>query len=259
MLGKLLKYELKATARIFIPIYIVLLSFSLINRLISSLSVSGPQTPQIISMFLYGSIMVAMFVITFIMMLQRFYRNLLSDEGYLMFTLPAQTWKHIISKLLVAMLWIIGSGIAAFISIIIISVDRQVLIEVSLLFSNIAAYVNAATILLTVELLLLGLIVLASGVLIIYASISLGHLFNQNRIIASIGAFLVLSTITQIIYAVITVIFSNISFDVNINSIEDIVPIIHVAIWLIFLFYGVLSTGYFLISNYILSKRLNLE
>ena len=260
MLKKLLKYELKATARIFLPLYVVLLSFSLINRFITSLSSVEGQPPQVISMIIYISILVAMSVITFIMVIQRFYKNLLSEEGYLMFTLPTEAWKHIVSKLMVAILWVLTSGLAALLSIFIISANestlREFMIAITLFTDNLSIYLNASTAIFALELLLIGLISLISGVLIIYASIAIGHLFNQHRIIASIGAFVVLSNISQILFVVLG---SVLSFNINLNSIETIGPFVHLAMLLVILFYGLFGAGYFIITNYILSKRLNLE
>ena len=90
MLSKLLKYELKATGRIFLPLFLALLLFAGINRF--TLSPDEFDAPAMISMIMYIIIMVGMFVMTFIMMIQRFYKNLLSDEGYLMLTLPVKPW-----------------------------------------------------------------------------------------------------------------------------------------------------------------------
>ncbi|MCW3490687.1 hypothetical protein [Dethiobacter alkaliphilus] len=261
MLSKLLKYELKATARIFLPLYLVLFSFAFINRIITSFSPQQPQTPQVISMIIYVSILVGMFVVTFVMMLQRFYKNLLSEEGYLMFTLPTKTWNHIISKLLVAMMWIIASGIAAMISILIISATRPAITEFLRVISEIPAEVfTASSVLFMFEMMLIGLASLASGVLIIYASIAIGHLFNQHRIIASVGAFIALSTITQILVALLAVVFR---FSININNsfetFQAVEPMIHIVMWVIILTTALPALGYFLITNYILSNRLNLE
>ena len=41
--------------------------------------------------------------------LQRFYKNLLSGEGYLMHTLPVRPWQHIASKLIAAVVWTVLS------------------------------------------------------------------------------------------------------------------------------------------------------
>src|SRR5680860_1037839 len=98
MLSKLLKYEIKATGRIFLPLFLALLIFAGITRFISAVGPEKWATPAILSMIIYIIIMVGMFVMTFLMMIQRFYKNLLSDEGYLMLTLPTKPWKHITSN-----------------------------------------------------------------------------------------------------------------------------------------------------------------
>ncbi len=64
---------------------------------------------------------------TLTMMIQRFNKNLLSDEGYLMHTLPVKPWKHIASKLLASMLWMIGSVVVALISILVITYEKECL------------------------------------------------------------------------------------------------------------------------------------
>ena len=103
MLGKLLKYEIKATARWFLPIYIIIFLFAFINRLINPFQkVGDTYTATVeglnflnfmrgISIFVYFALIVAVIAMTFIIIIQRFYKNLLGDEGYIMFTLPVKT------------------------------------------------------------------------------------------------------------------------------------------------------------------------
>ena len=85
MLGKLLKYEFRATGRLFLPLYGALVIFALINALLLSFR-EIPQLPAVLAMLVNILLAIAVFVVTFIVMIQRFYKNLLSDEGYLMFT-----------------------------------------------------------------------------------------------------------------------------------------------------------------------------
>ena len=97
---KLLKYEWKACARICLPLYAVELLVAFINRLlysdIGSKLLYG--IPSIVMTMLYAAIMVALFVVTAVVLVQRFYKNLLGSEGYLMFTLPVSVSQHILSK-----------------------------------------------------------------------------------------------------------------------------------------------------------------
>ena len=199
MLSKLLKYEIKATARIFLPLYVVLLAYAVIHKVISLISPPRMQAPQAISMFIYIMLLVAIFVVTFVVMIQRFYKNLLSDEGYLMFTLPTKPWKHIVSKLLISMMWTAVSVIAAIMSVCIVASDKiftteswQILNKAILDFYN---YFGLSAPLMILEILLGGIVSLVSSVLIIYASIALGQLFNRHKILASLSAFIVLNTV----------------------------------------------------------------
>lgn len=116
MLRKLLKHEFRATGRIMLPLYLVLL----VTALGSNLASRGmfDNLPGILRI-LQGLIIVAfacaiggVLVMSFVLMIQRFYKNLLQDEGYLMFTLPVSVHQHIWSKLIVSVVWFIATVLA---------------------------------------------------------------------------------------------------------------------------------------------------
>ncbi len=266
MLSKLLKYEIKATARIFLPLFAVLLIFAGVNKSISSLSQNKWQAPEVISFILYITVLVGILVMTLIVMIQRFYKNLLTDEGYLMFTLPAKAWQHITSKLIVAMMWTVVSSIVAIISILIITFDvfftsenmQAILNSINEVFKEF----GASAFLVMLEILLVIIVSMAACILMIYASIALGQLFNRHRILASLGAFIVLNTVSQILFMVAASIPGGMNLEKRISSMNEffsILPVFHSVMWYCILFFGVLSVGYFALSNYILKKRLNLE
>ena len=262
MLGKLLKYEIKATARVFLPIYLVLIVFGIINRFMSFNSDSF-SLPQGISLTLYIIILVGMFVASFIVMIQRFYKNLLSEEGYLMFTLPVKPWKHIISKLLVSAMWIVLSSVIAFVSIVIIALQEVTLTEVftalGMLWNTVHSALGASFYHFIAQMVVGFIVCLASGVLIIYASIALGHLSNNHKTMASIGSFLAIYTAGQIVASLVffkPLISYNGPFSSYSYQLEEI-P--HNLIWGAIALSAVFATIYFIITNIILSKRLNLE
>lgn len=266
MLSKLFKYEIKATGRIFLPLFLALLMFAGITRVISAIGPEKWATPAVISMAVYLIIMVGIFVMTFLMMIQRFYKNLLSEEGYLMLTLPVKPWKHIVSKLLVSMLWMVASGITALISILIIALKQGDITEIARQFSafyqQVFAQLGSSVYLLSFEIIIGILISLASGILIIYAAIAIGHLFSRHKILASFGAFIVLNTLSQILFTLISLTpgmdyFSNIQ--VSSNDIVGMQHVIQLALAYGIGFTGLLSAAYFSATNFILSKRLNLE
>ena len=103
MLGKLMKYEFKATSRMLLPINGAMLLFALINRLFMELNFFQTGNMAISALatvmaVMYVMVIIAAFVITLIVIIQRFYKNLLTDEGYLMFKLPVKAHSQITSN-----------------------------------------------------------------------------------------------------------------------------------------------------------------
>lgn len=265
MLSKLLKYEIKATGRIFLPLFLSLLVFSVINKIISAFDPLKFNTPAKISMAIYIIIMAGMFVMTLTMMIQRFYKNLLSDEGYLMYTLPVKPWMQIVSKLLVSMLWVIASVIVAMISILIVAYKKGVIAqffnELADLHNRIIEQLGALAYLFTLETVLLILLSLASGILLVYASIAIGHLFNRHKMLASFGAFIGLNTLAQIYFMLagyIIKIAHFYHFSLYSISSNELVQF-QLMLFIGFIFIGLQWAAYFAATNFILSKRLNLE
>jgi hypothetical protein len=266
MLGKLFKYEIKSTARQFLSIFTSLIGLALILKLFNILSTKLDimLVPNALFMFLYVVTIIGMFIATVIIAIQRFYKNLLTDEGYLMFTLPTKTWKHIVSKLIVSMMWTAISGIVTVTSILIVAYTRFFVDELPRFFESISKFFEsfgASSVLFTVEFLLGAIISLASTVLIIYASIAVGHLFSRHRILASLGAFIVINTVTQTIFTIAGIIGGSIPIFRQIGKQDNFAmdPLFHVVIWLVIIFTGLISAGYFILTNYILSRHLNLE
>lgn len=257
MLGKLIKYEFKATARTLIPLYIALLSFALINKLFMGSSnnldsdVFG-SIPFIISIFAYGCTMAAVFIITFFVIVQRFYKNLLGDEGYLMNTLPVPTWKNIVSKLIVSIIWSTVSGIIAILSIFIMAFSPELLSDLSYEFNSAIGYLPKEYYGYAIEFIVYGVVSTIASTLTLYLSISIGHLFNKRRILLSFGAFIIINMIIGAIQGFIQGVTQG---RVDMVNEFNIMPTIHGL-----LFSEVLSViVFFMACNYIIKNKLNLE
>ena len=105
MLKQLLKYEFKATKRLYFGLYLALALLSVVlgvtfrqeHALAHSTSF---QNLEVILMIVYVSVILAIAVLCFVSTVQRFYKNLLGREGYLMHTLPVTETQLILSKLL---------------------------------------------------------------------------------------------------------------------------------------------------------------
>ena len=202
MLSKLLKYELKATARTFLPLFGALLGLACINKLLGLPLPSQWSAPKAITLTLYGCMIAAVFVMTFVVTIQRFYKSLLSEEGYLMFTLPVKPWMHIVTKLLISALWIVTSMVTVMFSIAILAFEKLSDPENWRKLGELAAsfYAHEGAWALTIEFVLLFVISLFANNLMVYASIAVGHLVNDHKLLASIGAYFGLSTVSQILF-----------------------------------------------------------
>jgi hypothetical protein len=279
MLGKLLKYEIKATGRTLVLLYVALLILSVINKIFIGGEFSSQSSdflygiPKMVTMVIYVCIMIAIFVVTFFVIIQRFYKNILGDEGYLMNTLPVSAWQNIVSKLLIGMLWSIVSFIIAVISIFIMGFtldDISKGIELIKEGYTIAApYCNGKLHLLIVEFIIICFIQLAANTLKIYASISIGHLFNQRRILSSFAAFLIITVMENMLSTIIMIPFmpkverigqviENSIGNISVFT-QNVVPMIHGLFIFSIILDIVLFIIFFVITNYILNKKLNLE
>ncbi len=269
MLGKLFKYEIKATARLFLPLYLTILVFAGINRLFIAMpnlgnkSLSFSNFAMGISMVVYVTLIIGMVLMTLIVLIQRFYKNLLGDEGYLMFTLPVQPWKHILSKLTVSMLWTFVSGGVALCSILFISSKNfstpDLYNQLSSAFNLFKQYFGASAYLVSFEAVVFGLLAIAATIVTIYAAIALGHLFSRYKLLASFGMYIVLKTISQMLMTLLTFVFLNqANFGAEIHSMPSVSQINTFLLLSIF-YSAAVTAGYFLLTNYILKRKLNLE
>lgn len=266
MLKKLMKYEVKATGRILLPLYGALIAFAILNKIFFFGNVPLDKVnfefldgiPAAISIFAYGCIMAAVFIVTFFIIIQRFYKNLLGDEGYLMNTLPVATWKNISSKLIVAMLWTIVSGFIAVFSIFIMVFNTEAFSrffpELFELLSHAYSQFGLNPYILGIEIIICGLLQLSMNILMIYSSISLGHLFSKSKILCSFGAFIILNLIMNSLTSII-----GLTYTKTFSDLSEPFVMIHgvilrgIAINLIFF------VVYFIITNSIIKNKLNLE
>lgn len=263
MLGKLLKNEIKATARLFLPIYLAVLLFGFINRFINPFDVANASNSftlqtvlRTFSMLLYIGLIIGVLVMTFVIMIQRFYKNLLGDEGYLMFTLPVKTWQHIVSKLLVSMLWFTLSFLIVMSSVLIIANVPNLFGEVAKIIDSIRSYLGVGGLAL---IPLYPIVAMFYAIVTIYDSMAIGHLFSKHRVLASFGAYIGLYIISQIASSVLMLVFASSNMSV---FTENTVPSpAHITVFIISILglFAVLGAGNFIAANTILKKKLNLE
>lgn len=269
MLGKLMKYEFKATSRMLLPINGAMLLFALINRLFMELNFFQTGNMAISALatvmaVMYVMVIIAAFVITLIVIIQRFYKNLLTDEGYLMFTLPVKAHSHITSKGIVAFVWYLASFVVCALSIFILVVDQNVIDGLSQFFTvELPRYFQLAGgdgIAILFEVLALFLLSFVSGILMSYCSIALGSLFHNHKILGAFGMYLAINFVMQIIGTVGILVGFASSNDAALWSTMDSIRLVStVVLPLCIAYYAVFSVVFYWVTNFIFQKKLNLE
>lgn len=267
MLGKLLKYELKATSRVFIPLYIAILVVSIVNGLslnLEILNIQGLATIVLMCLF------ISLFVITIVVTIQRFNKNLLKDEGYLMFTLPVSSKHLVLSKYLTSLIWTFLSFVVAFLSFTIIFMiptykyfDFSYFInEFNLLFSNISNILGTTILSEFFKIVLLIIISYTIFIFNVYLSLSIGQLpiFNRFRNISSFIGFLVINLLISYVQNIVDNAFVNIEAIDNVNySIDSISSIVSKGLNVAIIINIIIILVLFFATSYILNKKLNLE
>ena len=116
MLRKLMKHEFRATGRILLPLFGILLLTALAARFsVGFLLETDSWFLNLVGGLLttaFGLAIFAVCLMALITMVNRFRTNLLGDEGYIMFTLPASVHQQIWSKLIVSAVWFLATGLA---------------------------------------------------------------------------------------------------------------------------------------------------
>lgn len=266
MLGKLIKYEFKATGRTFLPLYGAILLVTLIHRLFGrntqglyeELNKIGDFTTMaLVALF------IALGVVTLVMIIQRFQKNLLSDEGYLMFTLPVTTRSLILSKIIVAITWTVLSVIVGIISFIILFMTRDfiqlmavegVWDDIKLLMQEFKyLFVDPASrevITMMIQVMIAGVIGYIQFILIIYLSLSIAQFpkFQKHRTAASFIAFLAINIGMSWFMG-----FVGFSIPLDrIVRVDTLMIIVNICSVLI-------AVGLFELTHYILNRQLNIE
>ena len=267
MLGKLMKYEFRATAIYFLPIYVVLVLVSGLRYVVSLISQKFSNGFSAFSGFslsaIYLLLALGLAITTFIVIIIRFYKNLLGTEGYLMFTLPVSVEQNILAKLIPSVVWFFGSCVLGMLTIA-PAMGLRFNDNPFTMFTGIRLG-DVPEILLAV-LMVIGSI--AGTFLFYYLRMCIGQMFNSHRFLVSAGAYIVIQTVLQILgIAFIWICASSFSSQAFVAwlsnafaSLDNIPSGSLIYLFLIaanILSYGI-AAALFFIDSAILRKRLNL-
>lgn len=273
MLGKLLKHELFATGKILLPLNILLILATLFGKVLISLSVfpKGELSPissviLVLLLTVYILILIALSVITTIYIVVRYYKTMFSREGYLTFTLPVSTNSILNAKTIVSSFWYFITTCNTVISVLLLlsgvikKADQANTLNYDVLEEKFFHTFGLHPSTIWIMLLILAIISSIYAVLYIFMCINIGQLFTKHRIIAAVLTYVVINVILQIISFVIT--FSGQMTLLNSSSAESPKAIFHYLETLVVsmgIMYVVLCIIFYVVSSYILSKKVNIE
>ncbi len=271
MLGKLLKYELKATARWFLPLYIALIVLTLLNKLTMVIDLPDFIVFNILEVLLilfYVLLIIFTSLATMILLVVRFYKNLFTDEGYLTHTLPTKPSTQLNCKILSGCIWTVSSFFMQIISLLILFAGEGLFAEVADLFSEMGDFLKAAGLFdnAIVTLIIFAITLLISlfySLLMMYCSVSVGSLFSQHKIIGAIVVYFIINFVVQLFSMVLMLVGINSPFSYDIVTVEDFsVEIFNIMNIMMIISAGltmICNTIFYFLSHFVISKKLNLD
>ena len=195
MLKKLLKYEFKATARTYGGMYLALLAASVLFggsvwRWNSTNSDAYSTLVGLLSL-VYTAVIIGTVVVTIMTIVQRFYRNLLGREGYLMHTLPVTETQLVTSKLISSAVWSLCSILAACLSFGILAVLMMADMDLLEQLPRMWSIIQEAFARYNMEFwgaLAFSVVRMVSAIACIYAACMVGHQFKNHPALAGMRA-----------------------------------------------------------------------
>lgn len=289
MLKQLLKYEFKATKSLYFGLYLALALLSVVlgvtfrqeHALAHSTSF---QNLEVILMVLYLSVLFAIAVLCFVSTVQRFYKNLLGREGYLMHTLPVTETQLILSKLITSMVWVLCSGLVGIVCITVMVsigvIDQETFGMVDwnswkqlwqMLYEEIGPEFWVAM----AWTILINLARLASLILCVYAACMIAHQFPKHVMVAGILAFIGLNIVENQLDKLLGTnhvnLFMDITYrvaDVNVTGVSyGVTPMrwltaalgTDVGYLFCFAVTAAIAAAYFFLTRWLMKNKLNLE
>ena len=276
MLRKLLKHEFRATGRIMLPLYLILLA----TAIGANFSTRGLLETDLKVLDLLGGLLVMAFavaiiavcVMSMVVMVQRFYKNLLQDEGYVMMTLPVSVHQHIWSKLIVSAVWFALTLVVVCLACMIMAFDVELVQQIAAgfrelfqeIYRNLSTYYAINGTAIVAEFLVMCFVGCCAMCLQFYASLAIGHSFPNHKMAWSVGWFFIIQFAVQFLGGLLIALLDEswlhhllLGWTVGWNI--SGMAAMHLSMILMILgelFYG--AVFYFL-TTYFLKRRLNLE
>lgn len=274
MLKTLLKYEWKDTWGLCTACNGIALILSVIGALMISLwhysddkTFTDTQTTMLGVAFSFYIIIyiVSVFAIVLVMkyyFFVRYYKNLFTDQGYLMHTLPVKSTDLINSKLIIAVLWQFITGIVVGICIVIIVFSfADIFGELSIMdfkeaFHDIETEFDEIVkgVPLIASGIISGLVTPIFEILLMYMAVGIGQQSKKNRLFLSVMVLIGLYMGKRFISSCLSVPLQMLVINEDISLTTVNVGAVLVALAIVGM-----TVGLYFLNKYFLEKKLNLE
>lgn len=275
MTGRLIKYELRSSIKLMGVIWAALIVtsflFSISSNFMGNIMRSSSIASTLINLFqgITGMLYIAVFIATaaasVVIIIMRFYKGLLSDEGYLMHTLPVKPWQLITAKGVSALIIVCASVIVSILSIMILAGTGSfgAIVEFCDLIREMFRE-EPKVLLVAAELIVLVILSLLKSIYQIYASLSIGQLAGKYRILLSLGAYvginIVITVLTVLIMMLLDVTGALSGWSsVSLNTVNDMLNAGQTVLGFAAAVTVIQLAAFHVITERILSLRLNLQ
>lgn len=275
MTGRLIKYELRSSIKLMGVIWAALIVtsflFSISINFMGNIMRSSSIASTLINLFqgITGMLYIAVFIATaaasVVIIIMRFYKGLLSDEGYLMHTLPVKPWQLITAKGVSALIIVCASVIVSILSIMILAGTGSfgAIVEFCDLIREMFRE-EPKVLLVAAELIVLVILSLLKSIYQIYASLSIGQLAGKYRILLSLGAYvginIVITVLTVLIMMLLDVTGALSGWSsLSLNTVNDMLNAGQAVLGFFAAVTVIQLAAFHVITERILSLRLNLQ
>lgn len=275
MTGRLIKYELRSSIKLMGVIWAALIVtsflFSISINFMGNIMRSSSIASTLINLFqgITGMLYIAVFIATaaasVVIIIMRFYKGLLSDEGYLMHTLPVKPWQLITAKGVSALIIVCASVIVSILSIMILAGTGSfgAIVEFCDLIREMFRE-EPKVILVAAEFLVLAILSLLKSIYQIYASLSIGQLAGKHRILLSLGAYVGINIVITVLAVLIMMLLDvtgalNGWSSLSLNTVNDMLNAGQAVLGFAAAVTVIQLAAFHVITERILSLRLNLQ
>lgn len=263
MLKKLYKYDMQYMNRQILPFIILSIAMSFLTRGFYELS-SNLLIFKIMyytSVIITNALIINMVINTVIRMIIRFTNNLYGDESYLMHTLPVERKKLLLSKILTGTTYLFLTILVALICLLIEYYTKDRFQALRGLFVLNANELGMSASKIITMIIVYFIFMIEWMQLMLYSAIELGHRHNDKKGIMSFVYAIVLYFATQFINLIVLGITILVNSDImdafKTNTLSG--ETLQILLWLIVIINFVYVVGYFIYSNKLIERHLNVD